>query len=127
MSHSKHLTYTGYFIPKQLPPARKEWKQLVLPRLKQERLNKDQKVQLVEDKLFINVNLQSQYLPSSIPVMSSVNSQIDELSISTSDVADEGGSIFQGFAAKTAPMYDVRRTLDKLLQSLANASTTQLM
>ena len=53
-------------------------------------------------RFFINVNLQSQYLPSSIPVISSVNSQINEMIIPWSDIVDEGGSIFQGFAAKTS-------------------------
>jgi hypothetical protein len=127
MSHAKHLAGTGHFISKQLPPARKERKQFVLPRFKHERLNKDQKVQLVDDKLFINGNLQSQYLPSSIPVISSANSQTDDIAISMSDIVDEGGSIFQGFAAKASSLYDVRRTLDKLLQSPANASATHYM
>jgi len=53
MSHAKHLTGTAHLISKQLPPARKERKQFVLPLFKQERLNKDQKVYLLDEKLSI--------------------------------------------------------------------------
>jgi len=60
-------------------------------------------------------------------VISSANSQIDEITISSSDILDEGGSIFQGFAANASSMYDVRRTLDKLLKSPENASATHIM
>ena len=119
ISHDKHLTGTGQFISKQLPPARTEQKQFVLARFKQERLNQNQKVQLVDDKLFINGNLQSQYLPSPIPVISSANCQIDDITISMSDTVKEGGNIFQGFTANASSMYDIRRTLNKLLQSPA--------
>lgn len=44
--------------------------------------------------------------------------------VSHSDVIDEGGNLFQGFAAKVSDMLDVRRSIDALIQKpgLANAT-----
>ena len=50
------------------------------------------------------------YLPSSIPVITSGNSEIDEITMFTSDI------IFRDFAVKASLMYDVRRMAVKLLQ-----------
>ena len=84
-------------------------------------------MQLVDDQLFIPGNLKSHYLLSSTPVINSVNSNIDEIAISMGEIVDEGGSIFQLFAAKSSSVYDFRPTLDKCLQSSANRLSTHVM
>ncbi len=51
----------------------------------------------------------------------------DDIVISRSHPVTEGGSTFQGFAATVHGMRDVRRSLDKLMQSPDQATATHLM
>ncbi len=126
MSYVHHLKGTGHSISKQLLADRRERKQYVLPSYIKERENRDQRSQLVDEKLYVDGVLQRQYLPTCIPARVSMFHD-DDIVISSSHPVKEGGSTFQGFAATVHGMRDVRRSLDKLMQSPDQATATHLM
>ena len=102
-----------------MPPEKRESKKYVLPIKKKVKKKGKTNRKLVDDPLFINGNLQNQYLPSQLPKELAVD--VSGINVKESDPIEEGNNAFSGFLASVTSLTNMRRVVDKMLQSASVA------
>ena len=75
---------------RQLPPEKPERKKYVLPIRKKVKKEGNSNRKLVDDRLFINGNLQNQYLQSFLPLEVAVD--VSGINVKESDPIEEGNN-----------------------------------
>lgn len=124
MSQVKHLKDTGCYIDRQIPQSYNERKQMCLPEFKQAKSN-GLKPMLIEDKLFVNGELQRQHLPPTLPDQLIVPETVPQ--IHEGETVEDSGSVFKGYAAEINDMDDIRTVIDTLLLKSEVSTTSHVM
>ena len=125
MQHTKNLTGMRHSVSRQLPPEKRERKQYVLPILKEAKKDRNNQAKLMDERLYIKGNLQKQYLPSPLPL--DVSTDVTGIVIKEGEPIEDGNSTFSGYSAPVSSLRDVRRVVDKLLQSPSAAQCSHFM
>ena len=126
MKSTPNLKGSGKFIEKQLPASMQERRQCVVPKFKEAKKSGDRAI-IKNDRLFINGQLQREFLPPNLPegVKSCVS--FDHLPIKFGSTISDGGSDFCGYAAEVNCLDDVRSVADLLLRDRSVASKTHFI
>ena len=81
-------------------------------------------MKLVDDRLFVNGNINDQYFPSSPPQEVAIDA--GGITVKVSDRIQERNNTFSGFSASVTSLREVRRVVDKVLQSPSVARCSHL-
>lgn len=115
MAKVGELKGSRHFVNRQIPPEKRERKQFAMREFSEKRKNKDIKVRMVNENLFINGTLQRKFLPPSLPSGFDETDDTEELDIHESDTIEDSGSTFKGYVNDVTSLEDVRATLDALV------------
>ena len=110
MKNTGRLRGTGHFVSVQATQRRHERKQFVLRKYQEAKQQYGTDARLSGDKLYINGQLQAQYMDPRLPP-----SDADSYQINTSnDKVTDRGSTFHGYVAKVNTLQDISDALNTL-------------
>ena len=125
MDNTKRLKGTRHFISRHLPLEVRERQQFAMPVYKEKRKNPSTKAKIVNDKLFVNGELQVQFLPHKLPhIPDSANIPAD---ITEGDLIEDAGSEFQGYAAAASTLMELSVIRDQLLLNPKTIGVSDVM
>ena len=115
LKHGKNLKGTDYSVNQQLPPSVNERRKFCLDQAKSAFHNRGIKTKMSADKLFVNNELQRQFLPPSLP---DSTPELHELpKMSSSLPKNTRSATLQAFTCDVTSFEDIRRGYDATLTS----------
>ncbi len=111
LKHTNRLRGTRHYVNKQTPQPVKERQQFSMDAFKENRGS----ARLVNDKLYIDGRLQTQFQEVSLPYSDHVV-PIDAASVPVGNVIQDAGSLFKGYALPANTLVEVKKCMNLILQ-----------
>ena len=126
LDNTKRLKGTRHFVSRQLPLEVRERQQFALTEFKEKRTDPSQKATMVREKLFLKGELQTKYLPPTLPVSMDTNI-LPEIDIQEGGKVQDEGSTFLGYAARVTSREKIRQVRDQLLVHPKTAGVSDII